>query len=174
MSAATATRHPALIAGSASAAATNGPPLEVLTLALQGEILAIEARHVREILDLVAITEVPGAARFLNGLINVRGKVVPVADLRFKLGMQALPPSIDTRIVVVEIDVGGEPVIVGLRVDKVYEITDLAAGSLEETPPIGMRWRSDYVRCIGKRGADFIIVLDLERIFVTYVSAPLT
>ena len=164
MNAAMVMPQSALVPGAAPEAGANSRPLEVLTLAMQGETLAIEARHVREILDLVPITEVPGAPRFLNGLINVRGKVVPLADLRLKLGMQVAPPTIDTRIVVVEIDVDGEPTIVGLRADKVYEITDLAAGSLEETPPIGMRWRSDYVRCIGKRGADFIIVLDLERI----------
>jgi purine-binding chemotaxis protein CheW len=143
----------------------GGHSLEVLTLALQGEVFALEVTHVREILDLVPITEVPNSRPFLNGLINVRGKVVPLADLRLKFGMEPTPPTIDTRIVVVEVEIDGDPVTVGLRADKVYEITEVAATALEETPRIGMRWRSEFIRCIGKRGTDFIVVLDIGRIF---------
>ena len=143
----------------------GGRPLEVLTLDLQGEIFALEATYVREILDLVPITEVPNSEPFVNGLINVRGKVVPLADLRLKFGMKQTPPTIDTRIVVIEVAIDGLPAIVGIRADKVHEITEIAAASLEETPRIGMRWRPDYIRCIGKRGSDFIVVLDIERIF---------
>src|ERR1700722_3989599 len=143
----------------------GGRSLEVLTLALQGEIFALEVTHVREILDLVPITEVPNSQPFLNGLINVRGKVVPLADLRLKFGMEPTLPTIDTRIVVVEVEIDGDPVTVGIRADKVYEITEVAATALEETPRIGMRWRSEFIRCIGKRGTDFIVVLDIGRIF---------
>jgi len=143
----------------------GGRSLEVLTVGLQGEIFALEAAYVREILDLVPITEVPSSAPFINGLINVRGKVVPLADLRMKLGMEQRPPTVDTRIVVIEFVIDGDPAIVGLRADKVYEITEIAASALEETPRIGMRWRPEYIRCIGKRGDDFIVVLDIERIF---------
>ena len=81
--------------------------LEVLTLDLEGEMFAIEAKHVREILDLVAITDVPRAPPFVNGLINVRGKVVPLADLRVRFGMEQKPPDVDTRIVVLELEVDG-------------------------------------------------------------------
>src|SRR5271169_2244063 len=76
-------------------------PLVVLTLALQGETFAVEAARVREILDQIPITDVPGADRFVNGLINVRGRVVPLADLRLKFNMEQRPPTIDTRIVVI-------------------------------------------------------------------------
>ena len=145
----------------------GGRPLEILTLGLQGEIFALEAACVREILDLVPITEVPNSQPFVNGLINVRGKVVPLADLRLKFGMELRPPTIDTRIVVIETAIDGDPVLVAIRADKVYEITEVAASALEETPRIGMRWRPDYIRCIGKRGADFIVVLDIERIFAS-------
>lgn len=144
---------------------SGGRSLEVLTVGLQGEIFALEAAYVREILDLVPITEVPSSEPFINGLINVRGKVVPLADLRVKLGMEQRPPTVDTRIVVIEFTIDGDPAIVGLRADKVYEITEIAAAALEETPRIGMRWRPEYIRCIGKRGDDFIVVLDIERIF---------
>lgn len=139
--------------------------LEVLTLGLDGHLFAIEAAYVREILDLVSVTEVPSASPFVAGLINVRGKVVPLADLRHKFGMAISPSTIDTRIVVIEIDLDGDLTTVGLLADKVYEVTDIAAAALEETPRIGMTWRREYIDCIGKRGSDFIVVLDIATIF---------
>ena len=139
--------------------------LEVLTLTLQGEKFALDASRVQEILDLVNVTDVPGGPAFLNGLVNVRGKVVPLADLRLKFGMEQTPSTIDTRIIVIEIDLDGVPTTVGILADKVYEVTEVAAAALEETPRIGMRWRPEFIRYIGKRGTDFIVVLDIERIF---------
>ena len=139
--------------------------LEVLTLELEGEIFAVEALHVREILDLVPITDVPGGPPFVNGLINVRGKVVPLADLRVRFGMEQKPPTVDTRIVVLELELDGEPVIVGIRADKVHEVVEVAASDLQEAPKVGMRWRPEFVHCIGKRGDDFMVVLDIARVF---------
>ena len=139
--------------------------LEVLTLDLEGEVFAIEAGHVREILDLVSITEVPHANPFVNGLVNVRGKVVPLADLRIKFGMEQRPPTVDTRIVVIELELEGEAVTVGIRADRVHEVTEVAATELQETPRIGTRWRPEFIRCIGKRGDDFMVVLDIARVF---------
>jgi purine-binding chemotaxis protein CheW len=139
--------------------------LEVLTFDLEGEMFAVEAKHVREILDLVSITEVPRSDPFVNGLINVRGKVVPLADLRIKFGMDEKQTTIDTRIVVLEIAMDGDSVTVGIRADKVHEVAEVAAAALQDTPKVGLRWRPEFIRCIGKRGDDFMIVLDIERIF---------
>lgn len=147
-------------------------PLEVLTMALQGEIFALEATHVREILDLVPITEVPGGQPFVNGIINVRGKVVPLADLRLKFGMELKPDTIDTRIVVIEIDIDRVPTVVGIRADKVYEVTELAPSTLADVPRVGMRWRPEYIRFIGKRGNDFIVVPDIARILSLNSTEP--
>jgi purine-binding chemotaxis protein CheW len=144
--------------------AQNAAALTVLTLELQGELFAIEAAQVREILDLVAVTDVPGADPAIHGLINVRGRVVPLADLRLKFGMEQRAATIDTRVVVIEIDIDGDPTVVGIRADKVYEVTELAASAMEETPRIGLRWRPEFIRCFGKRGDDFIAVLDIARI----------
>lgn len=139
-------------------------PLIVLTFELEGEVFALEATHVREILDPGPVTEVPNSNPHVNGLINVRGKVVPLADIRLKFGMAPCPATIDTRFVVIEAIVDGDPVTVAILADKVHEIAEMAAASLEETPRIGMRWRPDYITCVGKRGSDFIIVLDIGRI----------
>ncbi len=137
---------------------------EVLTLEMQGEIFAIDANCVREILDMVPVTEVPQSQPFVNGLINVRGKVVPLADLRLKFGMARPPPTVDTRIVVIDADVQGEVTAVGILADRVYEVTEIAPAAIEETPRIGLRWRPEYISGIGKRGSDFIIVLNMEQV----------
>ncbi len=126
------------------------PTMQVLTLSLHGETYALEAHHVREILDVVPVTDVPGAPVELDPCL--------------KLGMKSSPRSIDTRFIVVEVPVGGVPTIVGVRADRVYEMTELAADALEDAPQIGMRVNSSFVRCIGKRAGEFLVVLDLEAI----------
>ncbi|HYH37440.1 MAG TPA: chemotaxis protein CheW [Azospirillum sp.] len=144
--------------------------LEVLMLGLGPEVFAIEAACVREILDPVPVTAVPNARPFVDGLINVRGKVVPLADLRLLFGMARTPPTQDTRVVVIEADLDGEPTLVGLTTDKVYEVTELAAASLEEVPRVGMRWRPELVRCIGLRGDGFVIVPDISRLLSAHAA----
>ena len=99
--------------------------MRALTLELGDELFAIEATSVREIQDIVPVTEVPNAQAFVSGLINVRGRVVPLADLRVKFGMDRPPPDADTRIVVFEITLDEEPVIVGILADRVHTVTDL-------------------------------------------------
>jgi purine-binding chemotaxis protein CheW len=140
---------------------------EALTFGLQGEIFAIEAGIVREILDVIPVTEVPGSQSFARHLINVRGKVVPLADLRVKFGMEAPENSVDTRIIVVEISLEGEPSIIGLWADKVYEVTEIEGVSIEDTPSIGMKWRAEFVKGIGKRDGQFIVIPDIDRIFAS-------
>jgi purine-binding chemotaxis protein CheW len=134
-----------------------------LTFAMGGEVFAIDANSVREIMDVIPVAEVPGAPEFAAGLINVRGRVVPLADLRLRFGMERVADTIDTRFMVVEVDLAGQPTIVGLRADKVYEVTDIARAAIEEAPQIGMKWRSDFIKGIGKRGDDFIVIPDIER-----------
>ena len=154
---------------------TETGAMRALTLRLQDEIFAIEAESVREILDLVPITEVPNAPAFVGGLINVRGRVVPLADLRVVFGMERPPANQDTRIVVIEVDLDGEPAIVGILADKVHDVTDIEAAAIQDAPRVGMRWRPDYVRAIGKRHGRFGIIPNLTRIFETQGrrSAPL-
>ncbi len=148
------------------ASANIGGALKVLSLTLDGELFAIDAGCVREILDLIPVTEVPASSPFASGLINVRGKVVPLADLRHKLGMTKRPPTIDTRIVVIEVDLDGDLTTVGMIADRVHEVTDIPRASIETTPRIGLPWPPEFIRCLGKRSDDFLIVLDIERIFL--------
>ncbi|MDC9823100.1 chemotaxis protein CheW [Devosia sp. ZB163] len=140
-------------------------PMRALTLRLDDELFAIRAESVREILDLVPVTEVPNSTAFAFGLINVRGRVVPLANLKVAFGMAEVEPDQDTRIVVIETEIDQEPTVVGIVADKVYDVTDIEPAAIEEAPRVGMRWRPDYVRGIGKRRGDFIIIPDMQRIF---------
>jgi len=139
--------------------------MEVLTFDLNGETLALEAAMVREILDLLPETSVPGSQPFVASVINFRGKVIPLADLRLAFGMEASEVTIDSRIIVIELDLQGEPTLIGLRTDKVNEVTTLAKSASEPPPSVGMRWRADYINCLVKRGGEFIIVPNLLAIF---------
>jgi len=141
--------------------------MNALTLRMQDEMFAIEAGSVREILDLVQITEVPNAPAFVAGLINVRGRVVPLADLRVMFDMDRPPPDQDTRIVVIEIEIDGETTVAGILADKVYDVTDIEAAAIQEAPKVGMLWRPEFVKGIGKRNGNFIVIPDLGRIFET-------
>lgn len=139
--------------------------LQVLMMGLGEETLAIEAGLVREIIDPIPATRVPGAKPYLPSVINVRGNVVPLADIRLRFGMPCRPATADTRIVVVELLLGGDPVVVGIMADKVYEVTELHMSLMQSTPRVGLHWKPEYIRCMAKWNDDFIIVPDMERIF---------
>jgi len=139
--------------------------VEVLTFNLGGETFALEAVCVQEILDLLPETVVPGARPFVASVINFRGKVIPLADLRLAFGMSAAEPTIDSRIIVIELLLDDEPTLVGLRTDKVNETTTLSKEASEPPPSLGMRWRADYIDCVVKRGSDFIIIPNLKTLF---------
>lgn len=139
--------------------------LEVLTFDIAGETFAIEAVMVREILDLLPETPVPGARPFVASILNFRGRVIPLADIRIAFGMEATTVTNDSRIVVIELELDGEPVLIGVRTDKVNEVTTLAKAASEPPPSVGMRWRADYIDCLVKRDSDFIIVPNMHAIF---------
>lgn len=139
--------------------------LQVLMLGLSDETLAIEASLVREIIDPIPATRVPGAKPYLHSVINVRGNVVPLADIRLRFGMPCRDTTGDTRIVVVELILDGDPVIVGIMADKVYEVTEIDTSLMQSTPRVGLHWKPEYIRCMAKWNDDFIIVPDMERIF---------
>jgi purine-binding chemotaxis protein CheW len=139
--------------------------LSVLTFNLNGETFAIEAIVVQEILDLLPETHVPGSKPFVSSVINFRGKVIPLADIRLAFGMDATETTIDSRIVVIELDLDDEATLIGIRTDKVNEVTTLPKIAREPPPSVGMRWRADYINCLVKRGGEFIIVPNLTAIF---------
>jgi len=145
----------------------NREEIEVLIFDIAGETFALGAVMVQEILDMVPETPVPGSQPFVGSVINFRGKVIPLADIRLAFGMEATRITIDSRIIVISLDIDGENTLVGIRTDKVNEVTTLAKANSEPPPSVGMRWRPDYIECLVKRGTDFIIVPNLTAIFAT-------
>jgi purine-binding chemotaxis protein CheW len=137
---------------------------QVLMLGLAGEMFALDARQVREILDPVPVTRVPGAQSYVSSVLNVRGKVIPLADLRVRFGMPPASITPDSRFIVLEIDLAGEPTTIGIVADKVYEVTDLDITTLQKAPPIGMRWRPEFIASIAKWKDEFIIVPNMKQI----------
>jgi purine-binding chemotaxis protein CheW len=154
-----------MTAAASVSASLGKETMQVLMVGLQNELFAVDIGLVREILDPVPVTEVPGERGFLSGIINVRGKVVPVADLRKRFDMDIADTSIDTRFIVTEIDFDGIPTLIAIVADRVYEVTEIPAASLEEAPKIGMHWRPEFIRFIGKWKDDFVVVPNMERIF---------
>ena len=137
---------------------------QVLMLGLAGEMFALDARQVREILDPIPVTRVPGAQSYVSSVLNVRGKVIPLADLRVRFGMPPAAITSDSRFIVLEIELADEPTTIGIVADKVYEVTDLDTSTLQKAPPIGMRWRPEFIAAIAKWKDEFIIVPNMKRI----------
>ncbi|OQY60443.1 MAG: chemotaxis protein CheW [Desulfobacteraceae bacterium 4572_88] len=138
---------------------------QYLTFKLEDEVFALDVSQVREVLDLISITKVPRSPEFMRGVINVRGSVVPVVDLRLKFGMSRVEASLDTRIVVMEITLDGENTMLGALADSVHEVMELESGQIERPPRLGSRWRTEFIRGIGKSNGQFIIILDIDRVF---------
>jgi purine-binding chemotaxis protein CheW len=136
-----------------------------LTFKLEDELFALDVSQVREVLDLTSITKVPGAPGFMRGVINVRGSVVPVMDMRMKFGMTETVTTPDTRTIVMELSLDGQTTILGALADSVHEVIELESGQIEPSPRIGMRWRTEIIKGVGKRNNDFIIILDIDRVF---------
>jgi len=138
--------------------------MQVVMIGLGEEKFALDAGLVREIIDPVPVTQVAGARAFVPSVINVRGNVIPLADLRIRFGMPRLADSADTRIVVIELELDGEPVLVGVTADKVYEVTEISQTDVQQTPRVGMHWKPEFIRFIAKWRDEFIIVPNMERI----------
>lgn len=153
------------IAPRAALPATAGR--DFLTFDLSGETFALEAVIVREVLDRSPETAVPGAPPFVDAVANFRGRIIPLVDLRLAFDLPAAGTSADSRIIVIEFDIGGEAMLVGLRADKVFEVTSIAPAATEPAPRLGTRWRPDFIRCLAKRAGEVIVLPDLARIFET-------
>ena len=125
----------------------------------------MDVAKIREILDFTLATKVPGTPDFMRGVVNVRGNVVPVVDMRLKFGLSITEKTVDTCIVVMEIAVEDDKTVLGALVDSVQEVFELEANQVEPPPRIGSRWRTEFIKGIGKRNDELIIILDIDRVF---------
>ncbi len=138
-----------------------------ITFKLGDELFAIDVARVREVLDLSEITRVPTAPPYMRGVVNVRGSAVPVVDLRLKFGLPPAADTVNTRIVVLELELDGELTVVGGLADSVHEVLELEKAQIREPPRIAMRWRAEMVEGLGKKGEQFVIVLDIAKVFAS-------
>ncbi len=138
---------------------------QYLTFKLGNETFATDVAKVREVLDFTTITEIPRTPDFMSGVINLRGNVVPVVDLRLCFEMSKTEKTVNTCIVVVEMLLEGETTVIGALADSVEEVIDLEPDQIQPPPRIGTQIRTDFIKGMGKRDAQFIMILDMDRVF---------
>ncbi len=147
---------------------------QYLTFKLDNEIFALDVATVREVLDFTSLTRIPRTPEFMRGVINLRGSVVPVVDLRLAFGMSATEKTVNTCIIVVEVALGGEKTIIGALADSVEEVIDLEPEQIQPAPRMGTSIRTDFIRGMGKRDNHFLMILDIDRVFSGEQLAGLT
>jgi purine-binding chemotaxis protein CheW len=138
---------------------------QYLTFRLGNEIFATDVAKVREVLDLTTITAIPRTPAFMAGVINLRGSVVPVVDLRLCFEMSKTENTRNTCIVVVEVLLDDGVAVIGALTDSVEEVIDLEPDQIEPAPRIGTQVHTDFIRGMGKRNTQFIMILDIDRVF---------
>jgi len=137
---------------------------QYLTFTLDQEQFAVGITSVREVLEFTSATKVPRTPDFMRGVINLRGSVVPVIDLRLKLGLSRTEATIDTCVVILEVEAQGETLVMGALADSVQEVIELEQRNIEPPPRMGTRVNIDFIRGIGKRDERFLMVLDIARV----------
>ena len=138
---------------------------QYITFRLGEELFAVNVNQVREVLEVSPITRVPTAPAHMRGVVNVRGKAIPVVDLRLRFGLPRGVDTVGTRIIVLELEMDGEALVLGGIADSVHEVIEIEPGSIDPPPRIAMRWRTEFIQGMGKRGDDFIIILDVNAVF---------
>ena len=136
-----------------------------LTFTLDEEDFAVDVINVREVLDFTNVTKVPRTPDFMKGVINLRGSVVPVVDMRIKFGLEEAEATVDTCIIVMEVDMEGEATVIGALADSVKEVFQLDPANIEPPPRIGTRLETEFISGMGKYNDDFIIILDVNQVF---------
>lgn len=144
---------------------------QYVTLGVDHEVFAIPVSKVQEILDMRQIARLPHAPGYLLGLIDVRGHSVPVIDLRRKLGLPAIEPTANSRILVLEVTIEARPLRLGLLADRVFEVTGLDEDKVDPSPEIGQQWRSDCILGIGRRRGALVIIFDIASLIANDVPA---
>jgi len=122
---------------------------------------------VREIIEYGIVTRVPGTPPFIRGVINVRGSVVPVIDLAVKFGLTPNPVTRRSCILLIEVDIAGEPTVMGVVADAVSQVVDLLPGDIEPAPAFGTKIHVDYLLGMVKLGDKFALLLHIDRILST-------
>jgi purine-binding chemotaxis protein CheW len=138
---------------------------QYLTFKLDEEIFALDVAKVREILEYSSVTKVPQTPDFMRGVINLRGSVVPVIDLRLKFGMTATEQSVNTCIIVTEVEMEGDNILLGALADSVQEVDEMEPAQIEAAPHIGTKLNTEFIKGMGKQDGHFVMILDIDKVF---------
>jgi purine-binding chemotaxis protein CheW len=140
--------------------------VQYLTFTLDGEAFATDITRVREVLEHTNVTRIPRTPEYMQGVINLRGNVVPVMDLRMQFGMAAAEVTVDTCIIIIEVNINGCSTVLGALADSVQEVIDLRPEQMEPAPTLGTRVSNQFIQAMGKaRDESFIIVLNMDKVF---------
>lgn len=136
-----------------------------LSFQMDEEVFAINVSKVLNILEMKHITKVPKTPKYLKGVINLRGTVLPVVDLRIKFGLPEKETTVDTSIIVLNIEKDGETLLLGTLVDAVREVLELKMDEIAPSPSIGTKYNSGYLQGMWRVDENFIMILDIDKVF---------
>jgi len=138
-----------------------------LTFRLDDEVFAANVGKVLEILEVPKITKVPRSPDFMRGVINLRGSVLPVIDTRTKFGLPPVKDTINTCIIVLSVALEGQDITIGAISDAVHEVIEIQESQMQPAPSIGSKYKSEFIDGMVKRDGDFIMILNMDKIFST-------
>jgi len=144
---------------------SDNTTLQYLTFGLGEEVFALETGSVREVIELVSVTRIPKTPAYMRGVINLRGHAVPVVDLRIKFDMPKTQDTVNTCIIIVDVEVEGENCYMGAIVDSVREVFEMTSDQINPPPRMGTSIRADFIRGMGKQNEEFIMILDIGKVF---------
>jgi len=144
---------------------SDNTTLQYLTFGLGEEVFALETGSVREVIELVSVTRIPKTPPYMRGVINLRGHAVPVVDLRIKFDMPKVADTVNTCIIIVDVEVEGENCYMGAIVDSVREVFEMTNDQINPPPRMGTAIRADFIRGMGKQNEEFIMILDIGKVF---------
>jgi purine-binding chemotaxis protein CheW len=144
---------------------SDNTTLQYLTFGLGEEVFALETGSVREVIELVSVTRIPKTPPYMRGVINLRGHAVPVVDLRIKFDMPKVADTVNTCIIIVDVEVEGENCYMGAIVDSVREVFEMTSDQINPPPRMGTSIRADFIRGMGKQNEEFIMILDIGKVF---------
>lgn len=139
--------------------------LQILSFVLDGDWFGVEISGIQEVLEYRNVTQVPRTPEFMLGVINLRGKVIPVVDLRRHFGMKVQEPTVDTCIVIINVDIDGENTPLGVLADRVQEVVEILMADINPPPRIGNRIKGAFIYGLARHDDHFIILLRLSRVF---------
>ncbi len=138
---------------------------QYLTFSLGEEHYALNVVKVKEVLELAPITQIPKTPDYMSGVINIRGSVIPIIDLRRKFDMQSVEATVDTGIIVVEVNEENDLITIGVIADKVQEVIEITPENIEPAPRIGNNIDTRFINGMGKYNENFLIILNVNELF---------